>query len=71
MSENQSGKPEKKKTNSGRLALIGATATALAIFNMWPGGEAPSQAVAILQWIFLAGGLIGLGGALVMFLSAE
>jgi len=59
MSGNQNGKTEPKKANPGKIALIGAGATALAVFNMATNGsEAPSQAVVILQYAGLAGGLI-------------
>ena len=45
MSNNQSSKPEPKKANAGKIALLGASATALAVFNMATNGsEAPSQA---------------------------
>jgi hypothetical protein len=50
---------------------MGALATALAIFNMLPGTEAPSQAVMIMQYVFLAGGLIALAGALFMYMSQD
>ena len=71
MADNQSGKPEKKPTNPGRIALIGAVATGLALFNMATNTEAPSQAVMIMQWFFLALGLIGLGGGLIMLMSQK
>ena len=67
MSDNQSGKTEPKKANPGKIALIGAGATALAVFNMATNGsEAPSQAVMILQYAALAGGLFALVGGLIM-----
>ena len=75
MSEKQSGKTqnrtEKKQTSPGRLALIGALATGLAIINMSTGSEAPSQAVMLLQYVFLAGGLIPLAVALVMMTAQK
>ena len=75
MSEKQNGKTqnktEKKQPNPGKIALMGALATALAIFNMLPGTEAPSQAVMIMQYVFLAGGLIALAGALFMYMSQD
>ncbi len=59
MSDNQSSKPEPKKANAGKIALLGASATALAVFNMATNGsEAPSQAAMILQYAALAGGVI-------------
>jgi hypothetical protein len=71
VTDNQSSKPEKKQSNPGRIILIGAVATGLALFNMATNSEAPSQAVMILQWVFLAGGLIGLGGGLFLFMLGE
>ena len=50
MRDNQSSKGEPKKANPSKIALIGAGATALAVFNIATNGsEAPSQAVMILQ----------------------
>jgi hypothetical protein len=71
MTDNQSGKPEKKQVNPGRIMLIGAVATGLALFNMATNTEASSQAIMIMQYVFLAGGLIGLGGGLIMLMSQE
>jgi hypothetical protein len=65
MNEGQRGAPA-KKPSSGKIILLGALATALAIFNLSSGGEAPSQAVLILEYIFLAGGLIALIGGVIM-----
>jgi hypothetical protein len=70
MTGNQSGK--RKQSNPGRVALIGAGATALAVFNIATNGsEAPSQAVMILQYAGLAGGLFALAGGLIMIASAR
>jgi succinate-acetate transporter protein len=72
MSDNQGGKTEPKKANPGKIALIGAGATALAVFNMATNGsEAPSQAVMILQYVCLAGGLLALVGGLIMMATAR
>jgi hypothetical protein len=72
MSDNQSGKTEPKKANPGKIALIGAGATALAVFNMATNGsEAPSQAVMILQYVCLVGGLLALVGGLIMMAAAR
>jgi hypothetical protein len=65
MTDNQSGLSEKKRPG-GRIALIGAVATALAIFNMWPHSEAPSLPLLILQYTALALGLFALVGGLIM-----
>jgi hypothetical protein len=66
MSENQSGKIEKKKANPKNIALIGAGATVLVIVNMSTGVEVPSQGVIILQYTALAGALLTLVGGLIM-----
>jgi hypothetical protein len=72
MRDNQSGKTEPKKANPGKIALIGAGATALAVFNMATNdSEAPSQAVMILQYVWLAGGLLALVGGLIMMAMAS
>ena len=72
MTGKQNGKAEAKKTNPGRIALIGAVGTALAIFNLATNGsEAPSQAVMILQYVGLALGLLALAGGLIMMVSAK
>ncbi len=71
MSQNQAGKAAKKQSNPHKIALMGAGATALAVFNMMTNGaEAPSQAVMILQYAALAGGLIALVGGLIMMAMA-
>jgi len=67
MSDNPAGGPGKKQSNPGKIALFGAVATGLAIINIATNGsEAPRQAVAILQYAFLAMGLVGLVGGLLM-----
>jgi hypothetical protein len=72
MSDNQGGKTEPKKANPGKIALIGAGATALAVFNMATNGsEAPSQAVMILQYVCLAGGPLALVDGLIMMVTAR
>lgn len=72
MSGNRSGKTEPKKANPSKIALISAGATALAVFNMATNGsEAPSQAVMIMQYIGLAGGLFALVGGLIMMAAAR
>ena len=68
MTNNQTGKSGKKPSNPGKIALIGAGATVLAIFNMSIGTEAPSQGVLILEYAALAGGLFALVGALIMMM---
>jgi succinate-acetate transporter protein len=71
MSGRQSKKVGKKQANPGKIALIGAGATALAVVNiMTNGAEAPSQGVMILQYAALAGGLLALVGGLIMMAMA-
>jgi hypothetical protein len=61
-----------KKSSPGRIVLMGAVATGLAVFNMATNGpEAPSQALVILDWFFLACGVVALGGGLVMMLQGK
>ena len=72
MSDKPGGKTEAKKPNPGKIVLMGAVATALGVFNLATNGsEAPSQGVLILQYVLLAGGLIGLAGGLIMMMSAK
>jgi hypothetical protein len=71
MNDNQSGDVKKKPTTPRRIALLGAIATALAVFNMMTNGaEAQSQWVLILQYAALAGGLFALVGGLFMMAMA-
>ncbi len=71
MSAKQTGKAT-KQPKPGKIALMGAVATALALFNMARNGvEAPAQAVMILQDGLLALGLIGLAGGLIMMANAK
>jgi len=70
MSDHQRDEPI-RKTSPGKIALIGAGASALAVLNMATNGtEAPSQGVVILQYLALAGGLLALVGGLVMMAMA-
>ena len=67
----QQNRTEKKPSNPGKIALMGAIATGLALFNMFSGGgEAPSQALLFLQYVLLACGLIALVGGLFMMAVA-
>ena len=71
MSGNQGDKPKKKPSTPRKIALIGAGAAVLAIFNMMTNGaEAPSRGVMILQYAALAGGLVALIGGLIMMAMA-
>jgi len=54
-------------TSPRKIALMGAIATALAVFNlMSDGSEAPSRTLLVLDYVFLAAGLVSLGGGLLM-----
>jgi hypothetical protein len=71
MSENQSDKVHKKGPTARYIALSGAGATTLAVFNMMTNGaEAPSSVVMALQYAALAGGLFALIGGLIMMAAA-
>lgn len=56
------------KRHGGRIALIGAAATALAVLNIASDTEAQSTAVLILEYGALALGLFALIGGLIMTL---
>jgi hypothetical protein len=79
MSKKQNGKTANKaanetakKPNPGKIVLMGAGATALAVFNILSNGpEAPSQGVMILQYALLACGLFALLGGLIMMGTAK
>jgi len=71
MSDNQNRKPELKYSPAGKVVLVGAAATVLALINMSAGGEASSAAVRYLEYAFLTAGLIALGGGLVMMLTQK
>jgi hypothetical protein len=51
----------------GRTALICAACTCWLIYDITTATEAPSQAVAILQYALLAMALVGLIGSAVMY----
>ncbi len=69
MTDRQSGKS--KQGVARKIVLLGAIATALGVINMMTNGaEAPSSAVAILQYGALALGLFALAGGLVMMVLA-
>ena len=66
--------PQKKATPRktwGRIAAIGAGATVLGIINMSTNTEAPSQALAFLQYLALGLGAVALVGGLIGVLSAK
>jgi hypothetical protein len=70
MTDNRTTMPVKKRSGP-RIALIGAVATALAIFNMWGDSEAPSQMLLILEYIGLGLGLFALVGGLIMMATQK
>jgi hypothetical protein len=71
MSDNQSGKTEKKQSNPRKIALLGAMATVLAVINMSVGSEAQPLPVVILQDVALALGLLALVGGLIMMMMQK
>jgi hypothetical protein len=70
MTDNQTSMSQKKRPGR-RIALIGAVATALAIFNMWGDSEAPSLTLQILEYVALALGLLALVGGLIMMATQK
>jgi hypothetical protein len=70
MNQDPTAKSSAKKTNPTKIVLLGAVATALALFNMG-GGEAPSFAVRVLEYVFLACGLIALAGGLLLLATRD
>jgi len=65
-------KSERKQSSPGKIALMGAVATALAVFNLATNGsEAPSHALLLVQYILLGAGLLGLAGGLIMMASSK
>ena len=67
MSDIDSSKSPPKR-QGGRIALFGAGATALALFNMSLRTEAGSGLLVILEYAALALGLVGLVGGVIMIL---
>jgi hypothetical protein len=71
MSDNQSDKAKKKRGTARHIALLGAGATVLAVFNMMTNGaEAQPSVVVILQYTALAAGLFALVGGVIMMAMA-
>ncbi|MBI5264976.1 MAG: hypothetical protein HY852_24540 [Bradyrhizobium sp.] len=54
-----------------KLMLMSAASSALLIYEITTATEATSQALAVLQYGFLACALIGLVGSLVMYVQQE
>ena len=71
MSDNPNGKSSNESGKYGRMALITAAVSAWLIYDMATATEVPRQAVMILQYVLLAGALIGLAGSLVKLMSQK
>jgi hypothetical protein len=69
VSDEQRGRKQPTYSNTSKMLLLGAAATVLALINMSAGSEARSMPVRILEYIFLACGLIGLIGGLIMMMT--
>jgi hypothetical protein len=67
MSEVETGKSPPKRLG-GRIALLGAGATALAVLNIAVDTEAQSTGVLVLEYGALSLGLLALCGGLIMTL---
>jgi molybdenum cofactor biosynthesis enzyme len=64
VSENQNGK-------TGTMALATAAVAAWLIYDMATATEAPGTTLAVLQYLLLAGMLLGLAGSLVKLISQK
>ena len=62
---------EKKTKNSGVMIFAFAAVAVWQIYDMSTATEAPSRALAILQYVLLAGLLLGLIGAVLNFLRSQ
>jgi hypothetical protein len=71
MSDSPNSTRKGKGTNWGLMALMNGAVAAWLIYDMATAAEEPSRAVAIMQYVFLAGTLIGLAGSLVKLLTRE
>lgn len=71
MGDDRTAKPKRKQMKPGTMALLGAVTIALGIFNMSTSSEAPSQALAIMQYALLAGGAVSLVCGLIMMGTAQ
>jgi hypothetical protein len=72
MSDNQSGKTEKKRSTPRYIATVGAVATMLGVFNLMSNGsEAQSQPVLVLEYVALTLGLFALVGGLTMMMTQK
>lgn len=65
------GVNDKKTKNSGVMIAAFAAVAAWQIYDMSTTTESPSRALAILQYVLLAGLLLGLVGAVLNFLRSQ
>ena len=65
------GVAEKRTKNSGVMIVAFAAVAAWQIYDMATSAEAPSRALVILQYVLLAGLLIGLVGSVLNFLRSQ
>jgi hypothetical protein len=62
---------EARQTNWGLWILVNALVAATLLYQIFSPGEAPSQAVAMLQYVLLAMSTVGLVGSIVKFFSEK
>jgi hypothetical protein len=62
---------DKKPKNSGVMIVAFAAVAAWQIYDMATATEVPSRALVILQYVLLAGLLLGLIGAVLNFLRSQ
>lgn len=65
------GLAERRTKNSGVMIVAFAAVAAWQIYDMATATETPSRALVILQYVLLAGLLVGLAGALLNFLRSQ
>lgn len=65
------GVNDKRTKNSGVMIVAFAAVAAWQIYDMATATETPSRALAVLQYVLLAGLLIGLIGSLLNFVRSE
>ena len=62
---------DKRTKNSGVMIVAFAAVAAWQIYDMATASETPSRALAILQYVILAGLVLGLIGALLNFVRSQ
>jgi hypothetical protein len=62
---------DKPTGNSGKLVLIFGAVSAWNVYDIMTATEVPRQPVMIMQYVFLAGTLLGLVMALIKLASAK